>query len=376
MTRWLVFETLTGRVLAEFTPQTGKWTERLNEPETVDVTIALSDPEEASREWRSLATPWKHSLAVEESGRLFGGPIQPHDYDDDGAVLKLTARGIRSYFSRRTVLPPAALFTALVRADGSPEDALDTRIRDVDLGTIGKKLVQQACAWEGAGLPIEFEPDRPGSRERTYVAIDLKTVGESLNQLSGVAGGPDFSFTLRWKNDTSLEWIMRSGTETAPKLSSPEPLVWDLSAENTGGVGLSVKTDPSKLGSLAWVTGGRSDDRILISRGFDRDRVDDGTPLLELVDTSHTSVSDQATLDGWARALLQTGSRPAEFRSFRASLVTPPWLSEYRVGDYCELVVGEGPYTPASVYTHRILELSGNDAGDWVDVTLGEVFDD
>lgn len=374
MTQWYIFETMTGRILAEFVPSSGSWSERLNEPDSVSVTVPIYSTDEQGRDWRNLATPWKHSLAVEESGRYFGGPIQPHSHDAGSDSLQISASGVRGYFARRNVLPPEALYTSLVKADGSPEDALDTNLSGFDLGTIGKRLVEQSVAWPGGGLPIRFEPDRKGSNKRSYLAIDLKRVDEALNQLTGVVGGPDFAFVLRRASETHFEWLMKSGTETRPQLGSTDALVWDLSASDSSGSGLSVDTNPQNMCSLSWATGGRSDDRVLVSRQYDRALVDDGFPLLEAVDTSHTSVSEQATLDGWAKAPLRTGRRPAEFRSFKASLHAPPWLSEYSVGDFCELAISGDRYTPDGLYRHRILEISGDESGDWVDVTLGEVF--
>jgi len=371
MTQWYVFETLTGEVLREIEVVSGSWTSRLNEPEALDVTLALA-AEDIGDGWKNLLTPWKHSLMVEESGRLYGGPIQPHDYSP-GTPLKITASGIRSYFKKRTVLPPEARTIPLVTQEGDPNDALDTTLVGYDLGTIGRLLVAQACSWPGAGLPIVYEPVRAGTRERTYRAVELKNVDEALDQLSGVENGPDFDFRLRWKDDSHVEWALVSGTEKHPQLSADQVFVWDLSAAESAGTDLTVQVNPSAMGSLSWSSAGRGDDSVIIAQAYDPLLVDRGMPLMELVDTSHTNVSEQKTLDGWAREQLRTGKQPSEFWSFSASLRSAPWLRDYRVGDHVVVQVSDDPYIPDGSYTRRILELSGDETGQWVKITCGEV---
>lgn len=76
-----------------------------------------------------------------------------------------------------------------------------------DLGTIGKKLVEQACQWPGwDDLPIVFPPDRAGSHTRTYPAIERKNLDSALSDLSGVANGPDFRFQLERIGSDFYQW--------------------------------------------------------------------------------------------------------------------------------------------------------------------------
>ncbi|WGD36830.1 hypothetical protein [Lysinibacter sp. HNR] len=378
MTTWYIFETLTGRILAEFEPVTGSWSARINEPETVDVTIDLSSPDEAGRDWRNLATPWKHALAMEESGRWFGGPIQPHDYEADEARLSVTARGIRSIFKKRYALPPAALTQPLVGSDGVPNAAMDTNLAGLDLGSIGMRIVQQACEWPASNFPIVFPPARKGTRVRNYTAVKFPNISDTLDSLSDVINGPDFSFGLRRKSSTHLEWVFESGTEENPRLISPEVFTWDISAEDSAGSAPTILTDPTNMASLSWATGGKGsneDNSVLVSRQYDPALIDAGMPLLETLDTSRTSVSEQETLDGWAAEPLRTGKTPAQFWAFKASLLLPPFLSEYRIGDMCEIVLQDDLFIPDGIYRRRIVEMSGDEAGEWVTITCGEAYD-
>jgi hypothetical protein len=375
MTSYYVFETLTGKILTEFEPEQASWSMRANEAETVSVTLDLSDPANRALDWRNLATPWKHCIAIEEHGRFLGGPILPHDWDEDDHRLKLSVRGIRVLLGRRTVLPARALTASLVTPAGIPDTSLDTTISGVDLGTVGKRLIQQAMSWPGFELPIVFHEDRPGSITRSYAAVDLSKVDAALADLSDEENGPDIRLQLRRGDKRDLEWVYESGTAAEPRLQSPSVHTWELQADEAAGSGVSVTTDPTEMASISWATAGRSSDRVLVSRYFDRRLVDAGFPLMEAVDSSNSSVSEQTVLDGLAAERARTSLKPSEFWSFRVRLDASPFLIEYNVGDLVRVVVRNSDYVPVGEFTRRIAGLSGDEQGDWIKVTCGEVYD-
>lgn len=375
MTRYYVFETLSGNQVAEFTPMTASWSLTANTADSVDVELNLRDAETARQDWRNLGTPWKHSIAVEEHGRFIGGPIMPHDLDGDKLTLKLTGRGPKVVMDRNPVLPLSALTGALVGADGLPNPVFDTTVVGWDFGTIGKRLVSQMMAWPGLGLPIVFHADRAAGREKTYPAISFKSVGSALDDLTGLENGPDIRFQLRRRGTDGFEWVYESGSETAPRLQGVTTHTWELGADEAAGSGLSVSLDPSLMASISWATAGRSADTVLLSRFVDMKLVDAGYPLLQLVDSSHSSIEQQSTLNELAGENLRTAGRPAEFWSFKARLSSSPFLNEYNTGDLINLVVPPGQYLPPGTYTRRIASLSGDEKGDWVKITCGEFYD-
>ena len=87
MVKCYVFETRGGAVVTELEPSEASWEVQSNTAETISPTFQLS----RTNGLRNLLTPWKHSIAVDIRGRLFGGPIMPHDFDEDAARLKVTA---------------------------------------------------------------------------------------------------------------------------------------------------------------------------------------------------------------------------------------------------------------------------------------------
>lgn len=371
-----VFETRGGALITEIDPKGVTWDAVTNEAETVKVEIDLNSATEQGRNWRSLGAPWKHSVAVEKGGRVYGGPILPHDFDDDTAVLNLTARGIRVLLSRRSVLPVAALTQSLILPTGLPDTTLDTTFVGFDLGTIGKKLVEQACEWPGwEDIPIVFPADRAGTRERTYPAIERKKLDDALSDLSGVANGPDFRFQLERVGNDAFRWVFASGTEEHPRLESPDVLAWEVGQ----GSGLSVISHPSGMGSLAWSEGGRSTDTALVRSLYDPTLVNHGFPLLELESDASVNTVLEETLDAWNVETLRTSTRPWEFWSFKIRADEPPFPSEYNLGDLIDVIITEdapvaGGYLGPGTYRRRIAKLSG-DLSEWITVTCGENYD-
>jgi hypothetical protein len=125
----------------------------------------------------------------------------------------------------------------------------------------------------------------------------------------------------------------------------------------------------------------------MVARAYDSTLVDSGFPLMEDVDSSHSTVSEQPTLDSYAAAMVRAGLSPHEVWSFTAEayptgesgLSGGPQLGQYRVGDFADLVfdkwdalTGQGdPFmTEARTVRHRIIGLSGDERGRFVKVDL------
>lgn len=375
--RAFIFETRGGQILGETEPASISWSTAANTAETIDLTIDLNSDVEAARDWRNTGTPWAHSIALDIEGRLLGGPIMPHDFDDDGGTLKITARGIRVALARRSILPLAALSQSLVTSEGQPDTSLDTNLAGFDLGTIGKKITEQAFTWPGwTDIPITFHADRAGSRVRSYAAIDLENVDDALSDLSGVQNGPDFRFQLVYTSADTVGWVFQSGTEDQPRLQSEDVFGFEVGV----GSGLSVRTNPSQMGSVSWSLGGRSEDRTAAAMLYDSHLVDNGFPLLELESEASANTSQQETLDAWNVETLRTARQPWEFWSFNVRADAQPYPGEYAPGDLVDVIITNdvpvaGGYVPAGAYRRRIAEISGDEQGDWVNISCGEAYD-
>lgn len=374
--RAFLFETRGGKLLGEVEPAAVSWSENANQAETVTSVFDLTSTE-GERNWRSDGTPWKHSLALDVNGRLLGGPILPHNFDSPAGTTRIVARGGRTLFATRSILPFAAMPPrSFLLPSGEPDEELDSTWSGFDLGTIAKKIGQQACTFPGTDYPIVWPEDRAGTHERTYAAVDRKKVEAAWSDLSRVENGPDIRLRLEWNGDDRFQWRFETGTQEQPRLQGTDIISWDVAQSS----GLQVTLDPSLMGSLAWSQGGRSLDKVLIRGLYDPTLIDRGFPFLELDSDASVNTVEDATLDSWNTETLRTAGKPWEFWSFKVPADKSPFPYEYGPGSLINVHVSKdtpvrGGYVPPGTYTRRIASLSG-DLTDWITITCGESYDD
>lgn len=394
MTRFIIGDLLSGRRILDLPVTAGTWEDRLDTAETITATVDLNDPDVQSLDLFSSATPCKSFLAVvEQETVVAAGPIWTRSYDAPTRTLELGAKGMASYFDHRLIIP---LLAASIGTDQwtvpDPTDAtktipnplLSSAYTGLWLGTIAKKLVQQAQLWTGGNVPIVFQADESSAdaaHQRTYLGADFKPVGEAITDLMNVEGGPETNFAGRFTSDLlGLEWLMQVGTVAQPLLFSQTKVLWDVSVPESPVSGLKIDEDGSRMGSWAWLTGGNQSDDVLVARAYDSTLVDAKFPVMDLVDTSHQSVSDPATLNGYAAAATIAGRGTTSTWSFTVEAypqdddgnAAGPQADAYATGDFAELVLaaydpetGRGePYIPlGGTFPQRIIGRSGDEKG-------------
>lgn len=347
MLRWFLADLKTGRQILDLPVVDGQWERLLNRPETIGCKVDLNDPDVIALHARNTAAVGKSVLAVAEGDVvLAAGPIWHKRASRDGSMLELAAKGAWSYYDHRHILPLLAA-TASVKdftvpnpdesGETIPNPALRTSYSELDLGTIAKRLVEQAHAWTGGSLPVVFQADRDGTHERNYEAGEFRRVGRVLAELQEVQNGPDIRFMPRFTADKlGIEWVLETGTQDEPFLGSSVTHRWDVTAVDSPVSGLEVEEDASGLVDLGWATGGSMNDEVLVSRAYHSALVDLGYPLFE-DSTAKSTVVQQRTLDEHAEQLVDLGSAPTETWSFDVETTTQPFLGSYFEGDYCEL---------------------------------------
>lgn len=349
------------------------WSSQLNRPDELSCKVSLRDPDALALDLRSSAEPRKTVLLArtDDDVILAWGVIGSRKWDEDSRTLSLEAAGVlSSYFGKTIIAPSSALTAPLIvnDAEGYPvvNPALDTTLAGYSLGTIGKKLVEQRLAWPGAPIPFDLPPDEvlpaDDDHTRTYLFSSLKSVGSALQDLMGVEHGPDFAFEAQRASDgLSLRYVMRHGTDANPRIGTNVG-AWSLGA-NTPITKLSVEDDGDSIGSAAWLTAGRQSGAALVSRAVNLDLVTGSAyPPLDVVDTSHSDVSKQATLDAYARELIRYSRTMTRDVSFTVRADAAPALGQYRPGDTAELTVPDGhPYLTSSIPI-RITSVSGDEA--------------
>lgn len=400
-TRFIIGELVTGRRIVTLPVLSGTWSEDLDVPETVSVIVKLNNDVARTLDLRNAATATKTFLAAVDTGPfgednriLAAGPLWSVSYDRAKQTLELTARGIQSIFDHRYVLPPSALnfdvmaWTVPDPTDPSgigtiPNPALATTFSNLALGGIMVSLVTQALSWSGGNLPIVLPAVETGTNTRTYQGTDFKTVGSALTDLINVEGGPELNFYPEFDpaDPTAVRWIMQVGTSAEPLIYAPTVQAWNVTVKDSPVKSLNIDLDGSGMGSISWATGGRQADKLLVSRAIDMRLVNSGYPLLETLDSTHSDVVVQATLDGYATSNLRLSATPVETWSFTVKAhpidsmdnSAGPQLGDYNVGDFLSLHID--PYNDETNrgdlyipgggdFGLRIVGLSGNEKGE------------
>ncbi len=365
---WHVGTLRDGRLTSEIPVSQSSWSQVMDDAGPLSVVLPLADPDVAALNPYLIAEPCRCFLAVsyiDDDGTetfLAGGPIWTHAYDDTTKMLTVGAAGLWSYYDHRKVLP--------VLAPGVNPATVSTSMTS-SLGTIAKKLVQLAHTHTNGSLPVVLPADETGTNVRTFAGSAMTQVGQAMRDLTGVQGGPEIQFTPRRTaaDGRFIEWVMRIGTIAQPLLSQVgDDWTWDASVARSSVAGISVNRDGSAMGNRAWEQGLGSDISTLFSQANDTTLTAAGFPLLEVLDSTHSDVNVQATLDTYSAGLLANSLKPVESWTVKVRRDDTPNVAQYAVGDYVSITIGAAnPYLPDGTYRSRIQSIAGDDS---FDVTL------
>ncbi len=381
--RFLIGNLLDGRRIQNVPVISGNWSESLNSSGDISCTVSLKDPAVQRLKLGQSASVGKAFLAaISGSTVLNAGPIWFHDFDDDANTLKLTAAGMWSYFDHRVLLP--------VLAGRNPTDSTtDTRysapvtdptaagypwVSDTrkTLQGIARSLVAQAQTETNGNVPVILPTEIvAATNERWYKGSDLGFVGNRLSELTQVDGGPDIMFTPRITSDMlGVEWVMRIGTPTEPRLFSPQTQTFYVGVKKSSVTKLKVTADGTGLASTTFASGGRTSDVALISVSTDPTLTSNGYPVMQSVDSTHSSVSDIATLQSYSDEAATQGKTPVSVWSFTHDLSQQPLLEGFNAGDFATVSVRNSAYLTDGRYPMRIMTRSGDEQGRKTDLTF------
>lgn len=390
--RYFIGNLRTGRRIIDLPVYAGNWSDNLLTAETIQCSFKTDLPELLPSSIGSSTLPTQNFLAVADGDQILAaGPIWHRTINKSAKLITLNAGGLASYYDYRLILPvlaqsyPTNQWLVPDPADETrtiPNPVLTTFYNGISLGTIMKRLVQQAHAWTGGQLPVIFRPDElddNADNQRTYFGIDFKNLGEALAQISEVRNGPEYNFQARFMTDKlGVEWEFQTGTKAQPLIfANSEPLTWDFNLEQTAADNLIIDDDGTQFASYVWQTGGRQADTVLVSRAYDPTLVNANFPLMESADSSHSSVTDQNLLNSYAQADVNNGKRLSSVWSFDAlrnplderGLPYGPRITEYTTGDFIKLRLpqydpitnrGDVVHPEGGESNHRIVGRSGN----------------
>lgn len=356
----MVADTRTGRILDEL-PALPRWSTGLNTAGQASVDIPLTDASLSERSIRQITLPGRATLVVVYGSEpVWAGPIWSHRYSAARGVLSLSAAGLWSLLDSRYVLPVLGSNVPIT------DPSADTVLTNLTLGSIARRIVNQALGHTGGNLPLVLPAEVAGTNERTYRGYELPQLGEALRQLTAVQNGPDLDFRPRWSATPGyIEWVMRIGSPLLGQVGSPH--VWDY--PGGGVVDLEVEESGRPLARV-YAVGSGMERAMLTSRSEDLTLVNAGWPLLE-GEVSRKTVEVQSTLDGWASSTLAALDRQVTAWTATVRADADPILGTYSLGDDAVLSTTGDPYLPDGAHPVRIVGIaSGPDAETTVTLTM------
>lgn len=371
--RALLFETRTGEPVIDLEVASWSYDTGILAADQLRLTVPGYTPRARSMDLRDLLTPYKHAVALVDdsvSGDVIVPAVgfiaaAPANEDTDGLhKYDVTCSGFERLWDYRHV----RLFPGwpLIGGNGKPTSTYDQSFQNLSYGTIIKRLVSESMKFPGGDLPLEFEADRSGIHERTsYEATDGKSVLDAVDDITELLDGVEYDLQPSIDEFDKVTLRLVTGTDAGRVIVGPREPVWNIGGKRPDVRGWSREPSPVDVATDAVFTGGKSDDRVLAARASDTALIDDGWPRREVWDSSHSSVSVQATLQSWATGRLQGMTELIEFE------VRHEHARGVRHGDFVTLNAQGHWDMPDGSYERRVLSVA-RDSGnpDWVKVQL------
>lgn len=355
-------ETKTGRIAAELPyANTMQYDYALNNAGGGSVNIPTGGNGMSADDLNEMTQPWRWSLAICYRGTVVqAGPIVSETFTDSQSYTQVTFAGMWKTLSKRLLLP-----ASFADGGGNPAvPACDTTYTNLTYRQIASNIV--ATTLTRGTLPITLpDPDPPGTHAMTYFGYDMDIIADMLTNLTGLVDGPEIEFHPQFVagQPDYIEWLLRVGAPRLGNLGSP--WVWDYGARGALQA-LDFTRDGSQMTFASYTRGSGNQYGLLVGSALDSDfaLVDVGYPLLEDVNGDHTSVTDPATLNSYARQLVSTYEYPVETmiatirvnaRDVSGLATGSPTLDQVAIGDTAVFSVEDHRRIPDGNYPMRIV---------------------
>lgn len=360
--RLWVADTRSGRLLWELPMKACTWDSKLNDVGTIRATLAveqtwdtLSDQDERDprillRE--ILSGPWRFSLVLRwGTNVVWAGPyISPHR--PRPADIELGGAEVGRLLSKRALVKPGAV--------AATDPSADTVIGPgVSKGHAAWVLLNQLVTGAGNDLPITaVDPAGGGVDYRTYYGYDLATYWDKLYQLSQEVDGPEIRFDPQVATRADgeyLSWVAQIGAPHVGRATT----TWVFDSDTSAVVGFDG--DGARMAFGVWSAGaGQSRDKVITHR-TDTSLLNIGWPMLEAIDTAHSSETTYPVLDAHTQAVLATWKQPVVSYQVSVRADSDPMVGTYRVGEDFAVEVHDDPIIPDGLYRRRIVGLAGTE---------------
>lgn len=342
-----VAETRTGRVVDKniplaSLPRTGY---RINTEGPLSLSVPMSK-DFNKRDVTGYLYPWYYSFGVAFGSFIiqYGPLVTQPEYDAESEEWHFTCAGIWKLFNDKRFLT----FT---------RDYQNLSLRD-----IARTLLFDDLAQVQADLPIDLPAlDGGGGHDRFFAWPKLTPIGELLKNLTDDIAGPEMEFRPYFTDDVNRDMVRHSFTTGTPYLGQQtQPHKW------YSGKSLVVSSPTGggdRIADLYIVPGAADGINVFLGTynalNFPGALCTQGWPFLMDLDSTHTSTTEQATLDAYAagnHGAFWSGNRIVSAR-VRANPKPGegPRISEWKLGDLADFAVAGYIGVPDGTYTCRII---------------------
>lgn len=352
----VVYHTTTGQVLYNLDLMAEpEWSEKINDPGGWKIVVPLDGGPRTVRV-REWCVRWRFSVAILRGNEVCqAGPIGA--YAPSGEGMAVSGKGVWGLLNRR--LLRNALYNP---AGGSrlTDAASDINLTDT-LPDIARELVNHAVNMTfqvGSNLPIDLPALDPvaGTNVRNYHGYDMVSFGQRLQELTQVDGGPDVLFKPYLTTSGGARFIRHAMRVGTPYLTQPGvPMLFDYPSNLTD---ITVAGDGANDANTAYVKGTGNESGTQYGYASETTLVSMGWPLLDMVDSGHTSSSVQSTLDSWAVADVALYSAQPEQWQTTVLADAEPRLGSYSSGHYVNYAVKDHLWLRDGIYSWRLIGMS------------------
>lgn len=365
---YLLADLASDRTLEELPLECSAFTSKLKGAGDLRATLDLAVEGVEHLNLPSLLAFGQRSLYVLRDGEVVWGGILWRGSRRAGVrEVELHAMEFESYWDRRLFLG-------------------DYRPVQVDQLTIARALVAQSA-------PLHFAVSGALSgvlRDGDYRVRDLPVIGKVLADLASSEGGFDYTVSTTADAGGERTRLLRFGYPRLGRPASVNGLVFE-------GAVLGWGDDWDAFGSVTeqHEHGGRVGEgdgaAPLWAVASDTEGLARGLPLLQDVNSDHSTVLTQSTLDSYARADLAAAPVPVTTHTVTVAadgcggddeVPSDPVLGSYEVGDEALFEITDDWHTaqpdgsPGLSVVQRILEITVHPADRTVDLVVGPPFGD
>lgn len=290
------------------------WSEAINEPGSMQVTIDYTRTAIKTGLWDVLRC-WRVILAAQRAGRIIhAGPLTDYEWDAENRSLRLTCGGGLTLLTKRLVIGRdlnAAWNDRTVLVDEQhPAGDMDLTLKG-SWADIIRGLTAEALQW--GDLPISLPAIQGGDQSRTYYAWDLATTADRITDITKLDDAPELRLDPIERDDGGIAYRLNLIRDEDQPTHT-----WTAIAPGQRITYTGVTGDGANMTTQTWLTGGKDNDKTLICRRTAPMLEQTGVMHLMTADTTHTTISDMTTLQQAAIADLAQHAFPAETHKLKA----------------------------------------------------------